>query len=117
MTESPVAAVLWQKIRQTDAACFPARSENGEPLSKSELKKRQKAEEKERLKAEKAKKIAEKEAAEKAAKNQAEEVSLEVLSPPSRRPLTVPWICRTTRRTATDSSRSTTRQSALVRNQ
>jgi hypothetical protein len=30
------------------------RSENGEPLSKSEIKKRQKAEEKERLKAEKA---------------------------------------------------------------
>ncbi|GAA6012722.1 hypothetical protein JCM8202_003425 [Rhodotorula sphaerocarpa] len=47
--------------------------ENGEPLSKSELKKRQKAEEKERLKAEKARKIAEKEAAEKAAKNQAEQ--------------------------------------------
>ncbi|PRQ75236.1 hypothetical protein AAT19DRAFT_14258 [Rhodotorula toruloides] len=47
--------------------------ENGEPLSKSELKKRQKAEEKERLKQEKAKKIAEKEAAEKAAKQQAEE--------------------------------------------
>lgn len=56
-------------------------SENGEPLSKSEIKKRQKAEEKERLKAEKAKKIAEKEAAEKAAKNQAEEVSPCPLAP------------------------------------
>lgn len=64
---------------EADPPPYPG-SENGEPLSKSEIKKRQKAEEKERLKAEKAKKIAEKEAAEKAAKNQAEEVSPLVFS-------------------------------------
>lgn len=78
------------------------------------MKKRQKAEEKERLKQEKAKKIAEKEAAEKAAKQQAEEVRCPFsLGQESE----VDIVCtnRTTRPTATASSRSTTHPSERVR--
>ena len=64
----------------------PARSANGEPESKSEMKKRLKQEEKDKKKQEAAKKAAEKEAAEKAKKAALEDVRPHLLPPPRPRP-------------------------------